>query len=829
MSERERPTPGCDRRRSLAAGPALFLVSLMFSMLVMLLMLVMATTPSRAAERVAGAAPASPPKSPPAVSAFLQAHCADCHTGADAQGGLELATLQFDPAAPDGDARWARVIERVESREMPPPDATGLDDDLRRSFVREASIWLSSAVRRRDAALGRVRGRRLTRREVERSLHALTGIDIPLTHLLPAEGRPGGYTTTASRQTMSHHHLEAHLSAVDAALDEALRRALGPTRSLTRSFDARGLSRNDPKRRCREPELREGRAVVWSGGPEYYGRLPVTAAPEDGWYRFTVVASGLKLPDSGGVWCSVRSGLCVSSAPLLEFVTAFEAQAEPREIRFECWLPRGHMIEIRPADVTLKRGRFAGGQVGVGEGDPQEVPGLALERLTMERFHRGPDDAGVRRLLFGDVPLEPDAKAKGFRVASSTPREDAGRLVTAFARRAFRRPVADEEVAGMIALAHGVLDDGGSLGDAIRAGYRAVLCSPRFLYFSEGSGLLDDHAVATRLSFFLTGGPPDAELGALADAGDLAGRPTVLRAQADRLLADEGGRRFLEDFAAEWLDLDQIDFTEPDRKLFPRFDPIVQAGMLAETHAFLEAMLRDNLPVRRLVDADFTHLHSRLARFYGIPGVTGDALERVALPTTSHRGGLLAQGAILKVTANGSTTSPVVRGVWVCERLLGIEIPPPPANVPAIEPDIRGATTIREQLARHRADPACASCHRHIDPIGFALENFDPAGQWRERYPVVGKRERPKIDASDVLVTGRRFDGIDEFKEIAAAAEPRLARNLAAHLVAYGTGAPVSFADRRAVAEIATVAGDDGHGFRSVIHAVITHPIFLSK
>jgi hypothetical protein len=266
--------------------------------------------------------------------------------------------------------------------------------------------------------------------------------------------------------------------------------------------------------------------------------------------------------------------------------------------------------------------------------------------------------------------------------------------------------------------------------------------------------------------------------------------------------------------------------------LIPDFDAIVQNSMLDETHTYLEAMLRDNASVAGLIDSDFTFLNSRLARFYGIEGVEGDSLRRVALKPRQHRGGLITQGAILKVTANGTTTSPVIRGVWVSERLLGEAIPPPPDNVPAIEPDIRGATTIREMLAKHRSQSACASCHVKIDPPGFALENFNPAGQWRERYVqlVGGRRDTgARIDASYALPDGREFAGPDEFRRLLAAEPQRLARSVAQKLLVYGTGAPISFADRQAVEAIVAEAQQHNYGLRSIVHAVVTSPTFLNK
>jgi hypothetical protein len=762
---------------------------------------------------------------------FLKTYCYDCHRGTEPEGGLDLTKLGGDLADESIVKRWVRIFDRVADGEMPPADAADLEPKDRDAFLKATGDWLRSFQRERDARLGRVRGRRLTRRELERSIQTLLGIDIPLADQLPEEAASAEFSTIADGQSMSHFQMERHLAVVDVALDEAFRRAFSPEDRYEREFSAEEVARQT-NRRTREPEMREGRAVTWSSGLIFYGRVPATTAPEDGWYRFKVKAGGLKLPEHGGVWTTVRSGLCVSSAPLLAWVGSFEAGDEAKEMEFTAWLPKRHMLEIRPGDATIKKARFAGGQVGVGEGEPQDVPGVAIDRIVMQRIHLGPDDEGVRRLLFDDLQVQrSESRRQPWKLVSNAPKDDAARLLAAFARRAFRRPVTAAEIAGFVGMAHAALDDGADLKDALRVGYRAMLCSPRFLYLTETPGPLDDHAIAARLSYLLTGNTPDERLAQLADAGRLQ-NVGAIRSEVNRLLAGPGGRRFVQDFAAEWLDLDQIDFTEPDGKLYPGFDSIVQQSMLDETHTYLETMLRENQSVTRLIDSDETFLNSRLARFYDIRGVSGDELRRVKLKPEHHRGGVLTQGAILKVTANGSNTSPVVRGVWVSERLLGMPIPPPPDNVPAIEPDIRGAKTIRDMLAKHRSQESCASCHVKIDPPGFALENFDPAGRWRDRYLqlVGGRRDKgAPIDASYTLRDGRGFRDVNSFKQLIVAAPEALARNVAEKLLVYGTGAALSFADRQAVDNMVEQASGENYGFRSLIEAVATSPVFLSK
>lgn len=768
---------------------------------------------------------------PDSVKAFLSDHCVACHDGADGEGGLDLTALRGDLDAPGEMDRWIRIFDRVRAGEMPPKDADRPKQDVQGEFLQTTRKWLSTHQREQWDELGRVRGRRLTNLQLERTLHDLLGIDIPLASLMAEEPRTNGFTTVADGQPMSHFQIQKHLEVVDVALDEAFRRAPMPNPDWKKTFSAEELARRNPKRRTREPEMINGKAVTWASTLVFYGRLPATTAKEDGWYRFKVKASALKTPESGGVWCTVRTGPCVSSAPLMGWVGSFEATNTPQEWTFECWLPKDHMLEIRPGDRTLKQARFAGGQVGTGEGGPQNVPGVAIESLEMERVYRNGGNWLLRRSLVGELKFAPAKKKEQPTLVSDAPKKDAEKLIHAFAERAFRRPLKAEEVSPYSQMVIADLDAGVPLLDALRGGYRAVLCSPRFLYFHEAPGPLDDYAVASRLSYFLWNTMPDDQLFKMASAGKLT-KFWALKQQIERMLADKRGRNFVRDFAAEWLDLSLIDFTEPDPRLYRDFDIIVQQSMLDETHQFLQTMIEKDLSVGNLIDSDFTFLNSRLARFYNIDGVNGDELQQVALKPEHHRGGLLTHGAILKVTANGTTTSPVIRGLWVSERLLGVHVPPPPENVPAIEPDIRGAKSIREMLAKHRADDSCASCHVKIDPPGFALENFNPAGQWRDTY-YAGKKNRkykPKpIDASYDMPDGRHFKNFEAFQELVLAKPETLAGNVAEKLITYGTGAPVTFADRYAIDQIVEQTADSNYGFRSLIAAVAAHRVFLNK
>jgi len=320
----------------------------------------------------------------------------------------------------------------------------------------------------------------------------------------------------------------------------------------------------------------------------------------------------------------------------------------------------------------------------------------------------------------------------------------------------------------------------------------------------------------------------------------------VLVAQARRMLADPRGRRFTVNLLDNWLKLRDIDFTQPDTKLYPEFEEYLKKSMVAESRAFFEELLGNDLPARTVIASDFAMLNERLAEHYGVPGVIGAEIRRVSLPPGTHRGGFLTQGAVLKVSANGTTTSPVVRGAFVLDRLLGMPPDPPPKDVPAVEPDIRGSTTIREQLSRHRDQAACAGCHAKLDPPGFALESFDATGRWRTHYralppdaaeKVVGLPgtdiryyvQGPTVDPSYTLADGRPFADVEGFQRLMLEDERQIARNLVAMFAAQLTGAEIEFADRGTVEEILDHTAAGGYGVRSILEAVVQSRLFTHK
>lgn len=500
-------------------------------------------------------------------------------------------------------------------------------------------------------------------------------------------------------------------------------------------------------------------------------------------------------------------------------------------------------------------------------------PGIASDWLEVEGPLHDVWPPQSHRALFGDLPLvefkpdeHPGVRAPrreplrqeilGARnqadsldgiwtVHSEQPLVDADRLLAAFLPRAFRRPVDEQVRQQYLDQIERRLKAGDCFETAMRWAYRAALCSPDFLYHVEPSGPLDDYALACRLSYLFWNSLPDEVLTRLADAGQLRD-PDVLRAEVERLLSDPKSERFVEDFLGQWLRLREIALNDPDGALYPEFSPYLQDSMVAETQAYFRELIDENLDATHLVRSDFAMLNEKLAVHYGIPGVSGSEIRRVELPANSPRGGFLTQASILKITANGTTTSPVPRGAFVLERLLGQPPDPPQPNIAAIEPDVRGAKTIREQLAKHRADTACASCHAKMDPPGFALESFDVIGGWRDRYRSLGEGDPaprgaidpfihigfklgPAVDASGVLPDGRRFSGIAEYQDLLAADPEGLLKNLARQFAIYGTGRAVAFSDREQIDAIVQRTQENGGGIRTLIHELIQSRLFQTR
>lgn len=533
----------------------------------------------------------------------------------------------------------------------------------------------------------------------------------------------------------------------------------------------------------------------------------------------------------------------------LRYLGKFDAQPRPGVNELDTWLLAGETIRVDAARLFRSRPGASRWQNPLAEKDGQ--PGVAFRWLETEGPLLDEWPTAGHKLLFGDLPMKkiekPAVGTAPIEVVTTDPTKDAARLMKAFITRAYRRPVAPTEVDRFLPVVAKVLKDGGAFADAMITGYTAVLCSPEFICLEEKPGKLDHYAVAARLAFFLTNSAPDDELRTLAAKGQLR-QPAVLRAQTERLLNGPKSQQFVDAFLDYWLDLRKAMGTAPDSSLYDDYylDDLLTESALEETQKFFAELVRTDAPARNVVASDFVMINERLAQHYGLPAFTGVAHRRVTLPPDSPRGGLMTQAAVLKVTANGTTTSPVIRGAWIMERILGQPPPPPPPAVPAVEPDIRGSTTIRQQLDKHRDVESCAACHTKIDPPGFALENFDVMGAWRDKYRATGDGAPPEkgfghggqkfvfhyalpVDASGQLADGRAFADIRSFKWHLLRDEAQIARNVAKQLTVYATGAPVRFGDRAQIEKILQRSSASHYGVRTLIHELVQSELFLSK
>ena len=543
---------------------------------------------------------------------------------------------------------------------------------------------------------------------------------------------------------------------------------------------------------------------------------------------------------------------------------------ESREHELVTWLNHNELIGFNTASLAPTANYNRKGRAMAFTG-----PGIAVDWLDIEGPLHDAWPPRSHRVLFGELPLaefkpaerpgicapqrkqvrhlgagrnRPDPSQGLWTVSSDQPLVEADRLLASFLPKAFRRPVSDEVRRAYVAKVEDRLKAGDSFETAMRWAYRAALCSPDFLYLVADAGSVghvDDHALACRLSYLFWNSMPDDRLTELAASGKLR-TPDVLRSETDRLLKDSKSQRFIEDFLGQWLKLRQIAATDPDRKLYPEFNPYLQDSMVAETRAYFRELIDNDLDATHLVRSKFAMLNEKLAVHYGIQGVVGSQIRRVDLPADCPRGGFMTQASILKITANGTTTSPVPRGAFVMDRLLGQPPEPPPPNIPAIEPDVRGAKTIREQLDKHRTDAICASCHAKMDPPGFALEAFDVIGGFRSRYRSIGDGDPalrgsidpfigisfklgPPVDASGVLPDERAFKDVTDFQTLIAADSGRLLRNLTQQFAIYATGRDSSFSDRDQIAAIVTATQKNGGGIRTLIHELVQSSLFQTR
>lgn len=809
---------------------------------------------------------------PPAqLASLLQQHCSQCHDKDAHSGGLDLTALPFDLQDRSIRDQWIRVHDRVEKGEMP-PKGSGISATQRAEFVKLLNAQIYAADLAEIKASGRGPMRRLNRDEYEQNLRDLLQLPhLDIRDLLPADREAHHFNKVSETLDMSRVQLMAYLDAAEVALQQAMvktpqppvamhYRAVGKQLSFVRAitgekqsmFFARNSVGIDSNEKGDEADPSVEMAMFRSPGWPYAIFPKKLVTPAAGTYRVRFSARAV-LQQPGFV-------LKPATQPV---PLTFRSRRPTNHDIAEDVKSVGGILDIQPnaqpdAGVYETIVQLGAGQtveygllgLPVPQPDAQGItgsyrfppfpeggqPGIAFHWMEVEG-PLAPETwpSASHRVLFDNLGVE---------VKSANPTQDAKRLVRRFISLAARQPVPEEAVAKFEQLTLSRLNNGAPLAEALLAGYKAFLCSDLFLYLPEPKLANDHFAVANRLSHFLTDSRPDATLAELAQQGKLR-NAAVLRRETDRLIAGDSFKRFVTHFTDYWLSLRDLRRDDPDIRLYPeyRLDDYLVESMGMETRAFFTAMVRENLPATTLIDADFTFANDRLARHYGFTPLVGSALRKVTLPQGSPYGGLLTQGSILKITAHGVATSPVLRGAWVMDHLIGQPPPPPPPGVPAVEPDIRGAKSMRELLALHTKSATCASCHAKFDPVGLALENFDVMGRWRTNYRGLETGQRitgidpsghdfsytiaNAVDASGQLADGRSFNDVHALKAIFKSNPRQLARNLLHQFTVYATGTPVRFADRREIETILDACAKDGYRVGDLLRALVQSKIFV--
>ena len=797
----------------------------------------------------------------PSVSTFFKAYCIECHGPKKQKGDFRVDELKVSATAADAE-NWQLVLDNLHRGEMPPAKAK----QPKPAEAEKVTAWIQSELSRAASVLkgtgGEVVLRRLNRVEYENTIADLFDVHGDFAAGFPEDLRDHGFDNNGAALMLSSAQVQEYMKAADFILARAIAPATRPETvsktmtlhdgnrraiELTRKGLADRLANFDrltpnEQKRTREMEVKakDDRAYGFrfpvrengmlrppspDDGPhldavmtvqQYFSGEPQFGLPAGrGWYRVKAVAYALKNEGKPArLKFTVHEGYS-GKLPKTESVFAFTDE-QPREVEARYYLEPGDRVVFTIMDgAPHSQGRTMIDQPG---------PFIAIRSFSIEGpvYESWPPKG--HRTLFGDIdPAQP------------TP-EKAAAIVAHLAPRLFRRPVEAVTVTKYRALfekfAKTMTPDA-----ALRGMLAAMLVSPRFLYQEEPKDGPDAHAIASRMSYFLwRSAPDDALLKAAADGSLLD--PAKRRAQAQRMLADGRSGRFVKDFTGQWLRVREVGVMKANADLYPEYDLELEAAMRGETEHFIAEMFGRDLPLINLIDSDWTMLNERLAKHYGIEGVAGPDFRRVGLDKSKTvRGGLLTHASIHAVTSNGSTTSPVIRGTWMLEKFLGTPAPPPPPDVPAIEPDIRGATTIKEQLAKHRDIASCASCHRKIDPLGFALENFDVIGGWRTNYralvePRPGARAKladgPPVDAADEWAGAGRFNSFQEFRELVKKREDLVVQNLTHQLATFALGRAPGFADRQPLSTIATRVRGKKSGIKSLVLDLVSSSVFTN-
>ncbi len=722
---------------------------------------------------------------------FFARYCTACHGPTGASAGLDLSGVKTVAQVKAQEARWKKLRDYVSSGHMPPagsPKPTAAE----RKAVTD---WIDEVFGggRKPGDPGRVTIRRLNRSEYNNTVRDLLYLDVRPAEEFPSDDVGYGFDNIGDVLTISPLLMEKYIAAAERLASQAIVVPL----NQTVKYEAADFG-----------EI-EGTSLTADGDRNFYTNAVMGSAhtfPADGDYVLRARAFGQQ---AGPEVCKMEFRVDGRRVAVVDVAAVAGAPG------------------VYQAPITVKAGARRVEVAFINDYyNPQATDPRQRDRnLIVQNFE-------VSGPIGSEQPL-PDSHTRLITVYPGTVDHlsAARRVIGDFARRAFRRPVASAELDKLVALYSLVREKGDPYERGIQVAVTAVLASPSFLFRSEsdtrpagdGVELLGEYAIASRLSYFLWSSMPDDELFGLAAQGRLSD-VRVLEQQVDRMLKSPKARSLADDFAAQWLNLRLLETLSPDPKVFEGWSEQLRADMVTETKTYFLNVMQTDRPITDFLESDYTFVNERLARHYGLADVRGDAFRRVTL-STPRKGGLITQGSMLTVTSNPNRTSPVKRGKWILDNLLGGTPPPPPPDVGVIEDDVKAMETasLRERMERHRRDPGCAGCHNQLDPLGFALENFDGVGRWRTKD---GKWE---IDDSGVLPSGEKFSGAEGLQKLMMKRKDDFAGVLASKLLVFALGRGLEPADAPTVNRIRSRVVQNGYRFSEVMKGVAVSDAFRKR
>ncbi len=781
------------------------------------------------------------------IEPILEKYCYSCHGPDEQENDLIVDTLDRDFVNGRDGETWHDLVDVLILGDMPPEDEPQPTDSERQQIIDWITAGLERAVEAKRATGGRGVIRRLTRYEYSNTLTDLLGVELDYAKNLPPEtAGPGGFQNDGSVMGMSGMQLEYYLEAARMGLDVAL--VEGPQPRRLTHFGTCNVDRrwNAEVEKIHTNKIQPGNAFM-TRMMDYPTTGPVTVR----------VKAYAKIPDSKGpprmrVRAGIRADTYIPGGQIGEDIDIHATAAEPGIYEF-----RGRLEQFQ--SVLETPSNFPGLMITVQNvyddgSDKIEVLDLRLNEQERELNQPDPNQPWlvVEWVEFAApdyATWPPEHHRQILFKGLDVPEDEVGyaeAVLRGFMRRAYRRPATDAEVAQPLQLFKDIRGQYPTFTATIKEALAMVLVSPQFLYLVEpsdaaqGARKLDDHEVASRLSYFLWSTMPDEELFRAAESGRLL-KPRTLKKQVQRMLAHPHSQRFVRQFTEQWLDLRALERVAVNPEFYPDFNDRVMADMRRETEAFFEEILRYNLSALNFLDSDFTMLNERLAQHYGIKWVVGTEMSRVALPPNSRRGGLITQASMLVGNSTGEDSHPIDRAVWILERILDDPPSPPPASVPDLDPEAPGFAqlSLKEQLAIHRDQGACASCHKKIDPWGFPLEEFDATGLHRTESLRLTAKEKggPRtersfapVDAFDVMPDGAEIHGTASLKAYLLDQRRRdFARAMVVKLATYGLGRTLEFTDEPAIEELADQFEQQDYRLDSLIESIVQSDLFLTR